>query len=61
MFTDVAWVYPVALTSSLVVAPYLARMPIGVRTLLSAGVITVVMRSTVGPMRKRLRSRRRFG
>ena len=61
VFTDVAWVYPVALTSSLVVAPYLARMPIEVRTLLSAGVITVVMRSAVGPMRKRLRSRRRFG
>jgi uncharacterized protein len=61
VFTDVAWVYPVALTSAFVVAPHLTPLPVQVSTLLSAGLITVVMRGGVGPMRKRLRSRRRFG
>ena len=59
--TDVAWVYPVALASSIFVAPFLARLSVGVRTLLSALLITVVMRAGVGPIRKVLRSRRRFG
>jgi uncharacterized protein len=60
VFTDVAWVYPVAIVVSLFVAPYLARMPIEVRTLLSSGLITIVMRAGIGPLRKRLRSRRSF-
>lgn len=60
VFTDVAWVYPVALAMSLVVAPYLVRLPLELRTLASAGLITIVMRAAVGPFRKRLRSRRRF-
>ena len=58
--TDVLWVYPVALVASLFVAPLLARLPIEARTLASAGLITLVMRLAVGPMRTRLRSRRRL-
>jgi uncharacterized protein len=58
---DVAWVYPVAITVSLVVAPALTAMPVIWRTLASAGVITLVMRLGVGPLRGKLRARRRFG
>ena len=58
--TDVAWVYPVALLASLFVTPLLARMPVSARTLLSAALVTLVMRLAVGPMRSRLRSRRRL-
>jgi antibiotic biosynthesis monooxygenase (ABM) superfamily enzyme len=60
VFGDVAWVFPVALTSSIVVAPYLAKLPLSLRTLASAGLITLVMRTAVGPVRKRVRSRRTF-
>ena len=60
ILTDVAWVYPVALLMSVFVAPLLARLPIEARTLTSAALITVVMRLAVGPMRTKLRSRRRL-
>ena len=58
ILTDLAWVYPVALFVSIVVAPVLVRMPLTARTLASAGLITLVMRLAIGPMRSRLRSRR---
>lgn len=58
ILTDLAWVYPVALLASLYVGPLLARLPLTARTLLSAGVITLVMRLAVGPMRSKLRARR---
>jgi len=58
--TDVLWVYPVAVLSGVFVAPLLARLPIIERTLVSVGLITVVMRLAVGPMRSRLRARRRM-
>jgi antibiotic biosynthesis monooxygenase (ABM) superfamily enzyme len=60
ILTDVAWVYPVALLVSIFVAPLIARMPLEARTLTSAALITVVMRLAVGPMRSKLRSRRRL-
>jgi antibiotic biosynthesis monooxygenase (ABM) superfamily enzyme len=56
--TDVAWVYPIAILSSVFVAPVLARLPVGERTLVSTGLITLVMRLAVGPFRSRLRARR---
>ncbi len=56
--TDVLWVYPVALTASIFIGPRLAGFSPFVATALSAGMITLVMRTTVGPMRARLRSRR---
>ena len=58
--TDVLWVFPVALFASVYVAPFLARLPVVGRTLLVTGLITLVMRLAVGPMRGRLRSRRRM-
>ena len=58
---DVLWVYPVALMAGVFLSPVLARMSLGVRTLVSAGLITLVMQSIVGPMRKRVRARRNFG
>jgi len=56
--TDVAWVYPVAIVSSLVVAPRIAQMPFAVRVTISTLLITAVMRLAVGPLRSKLRSRR---
>ena len=56
--TDVLWVYPVAILASVFVAPVLARLPVVERTLLSTGLITLVMRLAVGPLRSRLRARR---
>ncbi|MFZ4717940.1 MAG: antibiotic biosynthesis monooxygenase [Ilumatobacteraceae bacterium] len=56
--TDVAWVYPVAIASSLVVAPRIAQLPFGVRVVISTLLITLVMRLAVGPLRGKLRKKR---
>jgi uncharacterized protein len=56
--TDVAWVYPVAIVISLVVAPRIAQLPFAVRVTISTLLITAVMRLAVGPLRSKLRSRR---
>ena len=56
--TDVAWVYPIAILLSLVVAPRIAELPNAVRVTISTLLITAVMRLAVGPMRTKLRSRR---
>ena len=56
--TDVLWVYPVALLASIFVAPFLARLPLTARSVLSTALITIVMRLAVGPLRGRLRARR---
>lgn len=56
--TDVAWVYPVAIVASLVVAPRIAQLPFAVRVTVSTILITAVMRLAVGPLRSKLRSRR---
>ena len=56
--TDVAWVYPVAIVISVLVAPRIAELPFAVRVTISTLLITAVMRLAVGPLRSRLRSRR---
>ena len=56
--TDVAWVYPAAIASALVVAPRIATLPIEVRVVISTLLITAVMRLGVGPLRSKLRSKR---
>ena len=56
--TDVMWVYPVALLASVLIAPHLARIPLLGRTALTVGVITLVMRTAVGPVRSKLRAKR---
>ncbi|HEY0520682.1 MAG TPA: antibiotic biosynthesis monooxygenase [Ilumatobacteraceae bacterium] len=57
---DVAWVYPAALIFSLVVAPLLVKIPLGLRVLTSIAAVTVTMQFVVMPIRKRLRAKRRF-
>ena len=47
-----------ALIAAAFIAPMLSRVPLGLRTLLNAGVISVAMRLAIGPLRSRLRSRR---
>ncbi|MFZ9630096.1 MAG: antibiotic biosynthesis monooxygenase [Ilumatobacteraceae bacterium] len=56
--TDVLWVYPVAFLAALFVAPLLEALPVEYRVLTSSALITLAMRIGVGPLRKRLRSRR---
>ena len=58
--TDTAWVYPIAIASSLVVAPRIATLPLEVRVVISTMLITLVMRLGVGPLRSKLRSKRRL-
>lgn len=58
IFTDVAWVYPVAIASAVGIAPLLSGFPLWLRVVLSSLIITAVMRLAVGPIRHRLRSRR---
>lgn len=57
---EVAWVYPAALLITLVVAPLLVKIPLGLRVLTSIAVVTVVMQFIVMPIRKRVRAKRRF-
>ena len=56
--TDVLWVYPVAIISSLFIAPRIARLSVEVRVVISTLLITLVMRLAVGPLRSVLRARR---
>ena len=56
--TDVAWVYPVAIVSSIVVAPRIAELPMELRVVISSLLITAVMRLAVGPLRSKLRAKR---
>lgn len=58
--TDMAWVYPVAIATSLVVAPRIAQLPFAVRVTVSTLLITAVMRLAVGPLRSKLRAQRRL-
>ncbi len=58
---DALWVYPVALASAVFVSPLLAKLSIGVRTLVSGLLITAVSQLVLGPARRWLRRRRRFG
>ena len=60
MSIDVAWVYPAALIISVLLAPLLVKIPLGLRLLTSIAVVTIVMHFIVQPIRKRLRARRRF-
>ena len=57
---DVSWVYPAALIISVVLAPLLVKIPLGIRVLTSIAVVTLVMQFIVMPIRKRLRAKRRF-
>jgi uncharacterized protein len=60
LFVDVAWVYPVSLASALFIAPFINQLPVAARVLIGATIITVALQILVGPLRGRIRSRRRF-
>jgi antibiotic biosynthesis monooxygenase (ABM) superfamily enzyme len=60
ILVDIAWVYPVSLLLALVVAPGLTRLPVLARVLVSAFLVTIALRLVVGPVRSRLRARRRL-
>ena len=55
---DVAWVYPVALLSSVWLAPYLAKLEVLPRVLISTSVIGATSKWATGPVRRWWRRRR---
>ena len=55
---DVAWVYPVALISSIALAPHLAKLAILPRVLVSTALIGATSKYATGPIRKWWRRRR---
>ena len=55
---DLFWVYPVALTFTLVVAPYFARLDVLPRVLVSTAFIGATSKIATEPIRRRLRRRR---
>lgn len=57
---DVAWVYPVSMAVALFVSPWLVEWPLGARVAFGATLVTVAMSLAVGPIRRRLRLRRRL-
>lgn len=58
ILTDVAWVFPVAVASSLLIGPHLTSLNLAVRVIVSTLAITAAMRVAIGPFRSRLRARR---
>jgi len=56
--SDVLWVYPVSLAMSVLLAPALAKVPLGARVLLTTSVMTIVLAIVVGPVRRWNRQRR---
>jgi uncharacterized protein len=57
LFGDVAWVFPVALTVSLLVSPHLAFLPLAPRVLSVVFIMTLLMSFAVDPVRARVRRR----
>ncbi len=55
---DIAWIYPVALVSSVALAPHLAKMAILPRVLVSTALIGATSKYATGPVRKWWRRRR---
>lgn len=54
---DVAWVFPVSLIVSLLIAPHLAFMPLVPRVLSIVTIMTVTMSFAIDPVRGRVRKR----
>ena len=55
---DVAWVYPIALISSIALAPHLAKLAIFPRVLISTALIGATSKYATGPIRRWWRRRR---
>lgn len=60
ILTDVAWVFPVAVASSLLIGPHVGSLPFLLRATISTVAITAAMRVAIGPFRSKLRARRRL-
>jgi antibiotic biosynthesis monooxygenase (ABM) superfamily enzyme len=60
LFLDVAWIYPVSLMMAVFVSPSFVSLPLAARVLLGAAIVTIAVQVVVGPMRRRLRSKRRL-
>ena len=56
--TDLAWIYPVALFFTLVLAPYIGRLDVFPRVLVSTAVIGATSKYATEPLRRRWRRRR---
>jgi hypothetical protein len=56
--SDVAWVYPIALIFTLALAPYLARIEVLPRVLISTALIGATSKYATGPVRKWWRRRK---
>lgn len=55
---DIAWVYPIALISSVALAPHLAKLAILPRVLVSTAIIGATSKYATGPIRQWWRRRR---
>jgi uncharacterized protein len=60
LFVDVAWIYPVSMLMALYIAPAFVDLPLAARVLLGAAVITIIVQLIVGPLRRKLRAKRRL-
>ena len=56
--SDVAWVYPIALFFTLVLAPYFARIEVLPRVLISTGLFGATSKYATGPIRRWWRRRK---
>lgn len=56
--TDLAWIYPVALFFTLVLAPYIGRLDVIPRVLVSTALIGATSKYATEPLRRRWRRRR---
>lgn len=54
---DVVWIYPLALGVTILVAPYLAEVPLVGRVLMTTVVITLGTKLATGPLKRRLERR----
>jgi antibiotic biosynthesis monooxygenase (ABM) superfamily enzyme len=60
LFIDVAWIYPVSMAMALFISPSFVSLPLAARVLLGAAIITITVQLVVGPLRSRLRAKRRL-
>jgi antibiotic biosynthesis monooxygenase (ABM) superfamily enzyme len=60
LFIDVAWIYPVSMVMALFISPSFVSLPLAARVLLGAAIITIAVQLFVGPLRRRLRAKRRL-
>ena len=60
LLIDVAWLYPVSILMAVFVAPAFGEMNVVPRVLVSALIVVFVLQVFVNPVRKKVRSKRRF-